>query len=503
MVRLVKLGQEKIKRATKITESMGSFVEKILLAKPMVDFMLQNVPQAAPAAVPWAGVCMALDMLCKPAKANKANLDGVKYVTAQMEWYCALTDHILDETKIISQGAPIARILSRLREKTIVLYRKLLLFLMQSVSSYHSHQGLVFIENAAGLEDWSASLSSIKDTESDLKASIEHFIMVQDRDALQTISSRANDTMQILGSLEQTVTSYISYQKNKDRSEADRSLLKKLCVVDTPEDMEEIEDRKDKLLPAASDWILGMPEFKAFVGELVGEPQDATSQSQPSCRLLWIKGHAGTGKTMLLIRIVRELTARSASLSPSVCHFFFQYTNNSLNNSMAALRSLVWMLLLQQPKLLSHLQKKNDNTEINFESRNGFFVLRNIFKSMLQDPGLQPVYFIVDALDECNSHAFPAFDDIIYDSLVITDKVKWLVAGRPTWTLKGHAKSLVELDTQTLKEPVQAYIAHQLAQLKDMDGYTDEIIKDLSAEVNSRADNTYLWVCTGLPLWAV
>jgi hypothetical protein len=58
---------------------------------------------------------------------------------------------------------------------------------------------------------------------------------------------------------------------------------------------------------------------------------------------MWIKGHAGTGKTMLLIG---KLSSQSAKLAPSVSHFFCQGTNAALNSATAILRSLIWLLLI-------------------------------------------------------------------------------------------------------------------------------------------------------------
>ena len=67
MAWLVKSGQEKIRKASKAAELAGSFAENILLIKPMGDFLIENIPQAAPAAIPWACVCMALEV--SPANA--------------------------------------------------------------------------------------------------------------------------------------------------------------------------------------------------------------------------------------------------------------------------------------------------------------------------------------------------------------------------------------------------------------------------------------------------
>jgi hypothetical protein len=62
MQKLVKEALAKIAKASKIANGAGDFVEAILSVKPMVDLAIQDMPQAAPAALPWAGVCIGLQV---------------------------------------------------------------------------------------------------------------------------------------------------------------------------------------------------------------------------------------------------------------------------------------------------------------------------------------------------------------------------------------------------------------------------------------------------------
>ncbi|KAK4233138.1 hypothetical protein C8A03DRAFT_19724, partial [Achaetomium macrosporum] len=117
---------------------------------------------------------------------------------------------------------------------------------------------------------------------------------------------------------------------------------------------------------------------------------------------------------------------------------------------------------------------------------------------------LKPVYLAVGALDEC-AQGRPELIHLISTSLTLSQKVKWLLSSRPEVDLLAELKgpgtnftdasnSLVELDTQRLTEPVNAYIDHKLIALRCRKGYNDSVLAEVSREVRQRAENTFLWV---------
>jgi hypothetical protein len=74
MEMLVENGKTKVSTASKITKGVGDFAQSILSAKGIIDLAIGNIPQAA---LPWAGVCVGLQVSIHPciAKAVSVSTD--------------------------------------------------------------------------------------------------------------------------------------------------------------------------------------------------------------------------------------------------------------------------------------------------------------------------------------------------------------------------------------------------------------------------------------------
>ncbi|KAF8848069.1 hypothetical protein BDZ45DRAFT_297860 [Acephala macrosclerotiorum] len=431
---------------------MGDVAQFVLSAKGMIDVTIQNIPQAA---LPWTGVYIGLQILLNPAKASKFNLADIAHIVSRMDWYCVLTEHLLDKSNIEIEDESFESILLLLKKKVIALYKSLLQYQIKSVYSYYyRNPAFVFLRGLANLDDWDGDLKSVTNA----------------KETLQKDLDRYNRRESILGDIRRNIRQLIAQHKTDN----DEKCLQDLYVVDPQVDMEKIEKNKDKLLDGAYKWILDTKEYAAFTN--------------------W--SHAGTGKTMLLIGVIRELSSQSAKLAPSVSHFFCQGTNAALNSATATLRSLIWLLLIQQLHLISYVRSKHKNAGPSlFQGDTAFVALSNMFKSMLEDPGLSSVYFVVDALDECEQ-GLTDLIELISTSLSLSEKVKWLVSSRSTVELAtpDTVGSLVELDTQKLRDPVNVYINDKLSAFKGKPGYTKPVLDDMAAEILKRAENTFLWV---------
>jgi archaellum biogenesis ATPase FlaH len=268
--------------------------------------------------------------------------------------------------------------------------------------------------------------------------------------------------------------------------------------TDPRDDKKRIEDTKGGLLKDSYRWVLDNIHFQQW-------------HNDPQSQLLWIKGDPGKGKTMLLCGIIDELQ-KSTAKTGLVSYFFCQATDSRINTATAVLRGLLFLLVSQQPSLVSYVRKKYDRAgKTIFEDANAWVALAEIFTEVLRDPSLNATYLIIDALDECVTD-LPKLLDFVAKHSSISSRVKWIVSSRNRPDIEeqleraGHKVRLsLELNAESVSTAVRTFIEQKVSQLAQQKKY-DERTRDAVLEnLALNANDTFLWValvCQNLEMTA-
>jgi hypothetical protein len=273
------------------------------------------------------------------------------------------------------------------------------------------------------------------------------------------------------------------------REEIDKieKCIQDLHLTDPRKDKKRIEESKGGLLVDSYRWILEHRDFKRWRDEQLGQ-------------LMWIKGDPGKGKTMLVCGIINEMN-KSEDRTSLLSYFFCQATDSRINNATAVLRGLLYLLMAEQPSLISHIQRQYDHAgQRLFEDANAWIAVSEIFTSVLQDPTLQTTYLVVDALDECTV-GLPKLLDFITQTSSLSPRVKWLVSSRNWPDIEGSlndagnkSKLSLELNAESVSTAVSVYIKYKVDQLAQKKRYDDKTRKVVLDHLSTNANNTFLWV---------
>lgn len=260
-----------------------------------------------------------------------------------------------------------------------------------------------------------------------------------------------------------------------------------LRSTDPRHDKKRIEDTNSGLLADSYRWILENSDFQRW-------------RNDEQRRLLWIKGDPGKGKTMLLCGIVDEFK-NSMAKTDLLSYFFCQATDSRINSATAVLRGLLFLLIEQQPSLVSHIQKNHDHAgKALFEDANAWVTLSETFTRILQEPSLNNTYMIIDGLDECVAD-LPKLLDFVVQRSCVSPRVKWVVSGRNRPDIEerlgrvGHRVMLsLELNAESVSTAVSVFIQDRVRQLAERKNYDDKTRDTVLNYLSLYANGTFLWV---------
>jgi hypothetical protein len=404
-------------------------------------------------------------ILANPIAVTEANLKGISHIAQRMTWYWELAGDVFK--KSIDRDSDLPGMKRQLQTRLVDLYKALLSYQMRSICSYYRHRGLVFLRDLVNLDNWDGELRAVRDAESDFQRDFSMF--------------SSEGTRGRLGDL-------VGYTE----SEMYNQCLKDLRITDPRLDKKRIEQDSGGILPACL-WIFNQSlEF------------DNWRQGKDSS-LLRIQGAPGKGKTMLLCGVIDQLECGIPDRENRNLAYYFlgQDTDPRINNAISLLRGLIYMLVREQPSLLSYLRRKYDDAGKSlFEDANAWIALSDILEGMLQDPNLRDTYLIIDALDECTD--LPKLLEFVGRVLSSSARLKILLASHASPDMEqklGHSEEMTPLclekkdNADKVSGAVDIYIEHGLARLALVNpGIDQDDMKQLRGILGRKAEGTFLWV---------
>ncbi|OJJ43208.1 hypothetical protein ASPZODRAFT_169522 [Penicilliopsis zonata CBS 506.65] len=271
--------------------------------------------------------------------------------------------------------------------------------------------------------------------------------------------------------------------------EIDRLCLRALqCPPDSLIVKNRLKETKDKLHLESIKWVFQSQDFRRW-------------RDKDDSGLLWIKGGPGKGKTMMSIGIIERLLDQREN-PPLVTYFFCQNGDNELNTLGSILKALILRLFNQNKGLKECLRRHWDTQNSRFEKDlTSWRNLWDILQEILDKCGNQKVYIIIDALDECQEDGISKFlTTLVRTGLHHPSRIKWLLTSRPfnderiLLTADDQRQLNLEVNLDHVKGAIKSYISFKMRELDRLWELEPEVRDNIEAQLNQKADGTYLWV---------
>lgn len=403
------------------------------------------------------------------------------YVLSRLDWYWHLSNPLFGK---VDKNT---KVQNELSHHIITLYRELLTYQMKSICLSYRNRLAVFFRDVAQFDDWAGAVKAIQESEAAVQRDIDTYCTHSIKSSLDDIAKQAEMQCTELQAISQAMQENMKQHEKMRQDNNANSCLMELRTTDPRHDKKRIEDAKGGLLRDSYRWILEHQDFVRWYSDVDNQ-------------LLWIKGDPGKGKTMLLCGVINELKQIIVADSQLLAFFFCQATDDRLSNATTILRGLIYMLVDQWPPLISHIQREYDRAgKTLFMDINSWVALSFILTDMLLDANRPDVILAIDGLDECASGLEKLLALIIQLSKI--PRIKWIVTSRNLPDIEAQLNRVtqklrlsLELNSASISNAVRLYISHKVNQLAELKGYSSELTGVVSDHLNSRANDSFLWV---------
>ena len=203
--------------------------------------------------------------------------------------------------------------------------------------------------------------------------------------------------------------------------------------------------------------------------------------------LLWLKGGAATGKSVLSSSVINALMEQGVSCQ----YFFIRFGDQKKRTLSLLLRSIAYQIGRSMPRFLQRALQLADEA-IDFETADPRTIWECIFKTMLftldED---QPIYWIIDGLDEADDPR--TLIRLISDISSSSVPIRILLVGRKTSEIATAFKkvpsalNISSISIEGHPEDLRCYVHQELSM-----SLTAEAEESIVQRLVSGAQNNFL-----------
>ncbi|KAK7534057.1 uncharacterized protein J3D65DRAFT_605080 [Phyllosticta citribraziliensis] len=279
----------------------------------------------------------------------------------------------------------------------------------------------------------------------------------------------------------------LSEERSKARDEREKKVLdekysKRLkwlqsgTVLDVSQPRHQQTENINERTPDTCQWIFDHNDYQAWV-----------SASAPEKRILWLRGPAGAGKSILSSSIIEKMSTQSAGVErPLVVYFFCKVGNDAKQNG----QKIMHHLLLQLFERIGDVNSTNESSTIDEGNIKKTCVDIVQARAKMEDSGqadnlkisttasmfsdiagslTRKVFIILDALDECID--WSAAESRLLQSLIditsTNSNVSLFISSRADADIERafsiHA-CRIHVDKSTNKKDIRKLLDHKLGQ---------------------------------------
>jgi WD40 repeat protein len=233
----------------------------------------------------------------------------------------------------------------------------------------------------------------------------------------------------------------------------------------------------DARVAGSCEWFTSKKDFIDWRG--------AWSSSPP---ILWLKGNAAAGKSVLCSHVIGNLAANKLRCS----YFFFKHNSTGKSSVRDCLRSLAYQMALDDDSAISRLLDLEKDGESWEHDTDQALWSKLFLRCLFQTDSLGHHYWIIDALDECDN--FQSFFQLISK---MPKNLRILISSRKTqdiglcFTGLGDLVAHQHISASDTIGDIRLFIASRMDRLPIDDGESRANLED---RIITKSAGCFLWV---------